>query len=94
MLPHEFDVVLAFEPKPVAQVILAVLRETIGQPGDGPHHRGLWAVLSYGHFAEACNMARSTAQLAVQIAVKKGYLLRQQQDKRTIAYALKWKSLN
>jgi hypothetical protein len=94
MLPQEFDVVLAFEPKPVAQVILEVLRQTIGKVGDGPKERGVWAVLSYGHFAHACNMARSTAQDAVRIAVEKGYLLRRKQDKRTIAYALKWKGLN
>ena len=94
MLPREFDVVLAFEPKPVAQVILEVLRQTVGVLGDGPRDRGLWAVLSYGHFAQACNMARSTAQLAVQIAVEKGYLLRRKQDRRTITYAIKWKSTN
>jgi hypothetical protein len=94
MLPQEFDVVLAFEPKPVAQVILEVLRQTIGKPGDGPQRRGVWAVLSYSHFAQACNMARSTAQRGVERAVKQGYLLRGKHGQRTIAYAIKWRSAN
>jgi hypothetical protein len=59
MLPKEFDVVLAFEPKPVAQVILEVLRQTVGVPGDGPCNRGLWVALSYGHFARTGHIART-----------------------------------
>jgi len=94
MLPREFDVVLAFEPKPVAQIILEVLRQTIGKAGDGPKDRQVWAVLTYGHFAMACNMARSTAQRAVQRAVEKGYLLQAKGNKRSIAYALKWQGTN
>ena len=36
MLPREFDAILALEHKAVAQVVLEVLRQTIGRVGDGP----------------------------------------------------------
>src|SRR2546427_11301291 len=51
MLPREFDVILAFEPRAIVQVILEVLRQTVGRSGDGPLDRCVWATLSYGHFA-------------------------------------------
>ena len=94
MLPKEFDVVLAFEPKPVAQVILEVLRQTVGMPGDGPGDRKLWVALSYGHFARTGHMARTTAQDALNRAVKNGYLLRRRTGSRSLEYSLRWKSTN
>jgi hypothetical protein len=93
MLPREFDAVLAFESKPVAQVILEVLRQTVGKPGDGPGDRGHWAALSYGHFARTGHMNRSTAERALKKAVDKGYLLRRRRN-REFDYAIKWKNLN
>src|SRR5205807_2118484 len=75
MLPREFDIVLALETKAVAQVILEVLRQTIGYPGDAPQDRRLlWVELSYSHFARQGRMSRSTAQRALQHAVREGYL--------------------
>src|SRR2546422_1649996 len=46
MVPLEFSDLLALETKPVAQVLLAIMRCTIGVPGKGPHDRGLWVQLS------------------------------------------------
>ena len=39
MLPPEFDLVLAHEPTHVAQVILEVMRQTVGWVGEGPDNR-------------------------------------------------------
>ena len=94
MLPREFDVVLAFEPKPVAQVILEVLRQTVGVAGDGPGDRKLWVALSYGHFARTGHMARTTAQDSLNRAVKNGYLLRRRIGTRSFEYSIRWKSTN
>jgi len=93
MLPREFDVVLALEPKAVAQVILEVLRHTIGYPGDGPHDRRLWAQLSYSHFARKGLMFRGAAQRGLQEAVTKGYLLRRAVGAKTFEYAIRWKGI-
>src|SRR5262245_18880563 len=49
MLPPEFDLVLAHEPTHLAQVILEVMRQTIGYIGEGPSDRRLWVKLSGGH---------------------------------------------
>ena len=93
MLPREFDVVLALEPKAVAQVILEVLRHTIGYPGDGPHERRLWVQLSYSHFARQGRMSRSTAQRALRHAVKEGYLRHRITGANKREYSLKWKGI-
>jgi hypothetical protein len=94
MLPKEFDVILAFEPRALVQVILEVLRQTIGMLGDGPGDRKLWAALSYGYFARTGHMSRSTAQRALHQAVQAGYLLRRRTSSRTWEYSLRWKSTN
>ena len=94
MLPREFDVILAFEPRATCQVILEVLRQTVGRPSAGPLERCVWAQLSYGHFACTGHMARSTAQRALEHAVKAGYLLRRRTGPQSWEYAIRWKSAN
>ena len=93
MLPREFDVVLALEPKAVAQVILEVLRCTIGYPGDGPHDRRLWVVLSYSHFARKGLMSRGAAQRGLHEAMSRGYLLRRAISAKAFEYAIRWKGI-
>ena len=102
MLPHEFDVVLALETKAVAQVILAVLRHTIGYPGDGPNDRAIWAELSTYDLADTGLMSRSMAQRGLKDALQKGYLLRREmrapntpEDAHVVRYeyAVKWKGI-
>jgi hypothetical protein len=93
MLPREFDVILALETKAVAQVILEVLRHTIGYPGDGPRERRLWAPLSPGHFARKGLMSRGAAQRGLSDAVTKGYLLRRAVSPHAWEYAVRWKGI-
>jgi hypothetical protein len=93
MLPREFDVVLALESKAVAQVILEVLRLTIGYPGDGPHERRIWATLSYSHFANKGLMSRGAAQRGLHEAVAKGYLLRRAIGAKSYEYAIRRKGI-
>jgi hypothetical protein len=78
MLPWEFDVVLALETKAVSQVLLAVLRSTIGYPGDGPKDRAIWAEISTYDLASTGFMSRGAAQRGLRDALKKGYLLRRE----------------
>ena len=93
MLPREFDVVLALESKAVVQVILEVLRQTIGYPGDGPQERRIWVEFSYSHFARKGLMSRGAAQRGLQEAVTKGYLLRRAVSAKGFEYAIRWKGI-
>src|SRR6266571_4970687 len=61
-LPREFDAILALEHKAVAQVVLEILRQTIGRVGDGQAGRQEWATISYRHFARAGLMSRSQTE--------------------------------
>jgi hypothetical protein len=92
MLPPEFDLVLAHEPTHVAQVILEVMRQTVGWIGEGPGDRRLWAKLAYGHFARKGLMAKGDAQRSLNLAVKKGYLQRRH-AKRGYEYAVTWQGV-
>lgn len=93
MIPQEFDLVLAFESPKVSQVILVVMRQTVGYIGNGPGGRREWVRLSYADFAREGLMARSTAQDAVLYAVKEGYLRRQRVGRQGWEYAIKWKGI-
>ena len=76
MLPPEYDVIQALEKKAVVSVVLAVLRRTMGAPGDGPYGRKEWVQLSTHALADATLMAHGAARRGITEAVKKGYLLR------------------
>jgi len=93
MLPPEFDLVLAHEYRQVSQVILEVMRQTIGWLGDGPGDRRLWAKLSYGHFARKGLMSRGDAQRSLAVAVEKGYLQRRRLG-RLWEYAVTWQGVD
>jgi hypothetical protein len=90
MLPHWFHDVMAREPYPVAHVILEVMRQTLGQPGDGPDQRGLWAPFSYRDFERRGRMPKSVAQRALAEAVQKKYLVRRPGPRRSYLYAIRW----
>jgi hypothetical protein len=92
MLPPEFDLVLAHEPPQVAQVILEVMRQTVGYIGDGPGNRRLWAKLSGGHVARKGLMDRSDAKKSLAIAVSKGYLHRRRTG-QNYEYAVSWRGI-
>jgi hypothetical protein len=93
MLPPEFDLILAHEPKEVAQVLLEVIRQTSGWIGDGPGNRRLWVKLSYGHFARKGLLSRANAQRALNTAVERGYVLRRLVGDRTYEYAVHWQGV-
>lgn len=93
MLPPEFDLILAHEPKEVAQVLLEVIRQTSGWIGDGPGNRRLWVKLSYGHFARKGLLSKANAQRALNTAVERGYVLRRQVGKFAFEYAVHWREV-
>jgi hypothetical protein len=94
MLPREFDAILALEHKAVAQVVLEVLRQTIGKVGDGQEGRQEWATISYRHFARAGLMPLSQAQLGIQEALTKGYIQRRPIGSRRFEYSIRWRGTN
>ena len=93
MLPREFDVVLALETKAVAQAVLAVLRQTIGYPGDGLGERSIWASISTHALADIMLMSRAAAQRGLRDALRKGYLLRRPGQGTSWEYAIRWKGM-
>jgi len=93
-LPREFDAILALEHKAVAQVVLEILRQTIGREGDGQGRRQEWATISYRHFARAGLMTSKAAQRGIQGALEKRYILRRKVGERRYEYAIRWKGSN
>jgi hypothetical protein len=94
MLPKEFDAILALEHKAVAQVVLHVLRQTIGRVGDGPDGRREWARISKRDFARAGLMDDKNAWLGIREALKKHYILRRRVGARSYEYAIRWRGTN
>jgi len=94
MLPKEFDAILALEHKAVAQVVLEVLRQTIGAVGDGQDGRQEWATISYRQFARAGLMTSKAAQRGIQEALAKHYIVRRPVGARRYQYAIRWRGTN
>jgi hypothetical protein len=95
MVPNEFAAVLALEPKAVAQVVLEVMRETLGwYDPQGYGERREWARISTRHFVRKGIMSHSAARRGLALALHKGYLRRRRYDRRSYEYALKWRGVN
>ena len=92
MLPREFDVIAALETKAVTLVVLAVLRRTLGVPGNGPQGRQEWVQLSTHALADAALISRSAACRGLTDAVQKGYLLRRRIGK-SWEYSIRWRGI-
>ena len=81
MLPPEFDVLLALERKPVVQVVLEIMRATMGwvdesgeEDENGRPRRREWARLGHRH-SRRCG-SPSQASFGLKTALEKGYILR------------------
>ncbi len=94
MLPKEYDAILALEHKAVAQVVLHVLRQTIGRVGDGHDGRREWAKMSKRDFARAGLMDDKNAWLGLRTALAKHYILRRRVGARSYEYAIRWRGTN
>ena len=92
MLPKEFDVIAALETKAVTLVVLAVLRRTLGIPGNGSLGRQEWVQLSTHTLADAALISHSQARCGLKNAVQKGYLLRRRAGK-SWEYAIRWRGI-
>jgi hypothetical protein len=92
MLPREYDVVAALETKAVALVVLAVLRRTLGVPGDGPQGRKEWTQFSTHILADAALISHSQAVRGLAEAIQKGYLVRRRVG-RSWEYAIRWRGV-
>jgi hypothetical protein len=96
-LPPEYDAILALEPKPVALVVLEVLRKTIGTveyDADGQSRHKEWARITQRHFARAGIMSNKLASQGIKQALEKGYILRRQVGPQAFEYAIRWRGAN
>jgi hypothetical protein len=96
-LPREFDAILALEQKATAQVVLEVLRQTIGTPAydqDGKARRREWATISQEHFARAGLMTNKAAWRGMKEALEKGYIVRREVRAQRYEYAIRWRGTN
>jgi hypothetical protein len=96
MLPPEFEVLLALERKPVVQVVLEIMRATMGWVDDsgeedeqGRPKRREWARLGHRHFTILCG-SPSQASLGLKVALEKGYILRRVTP-QGYEYQIHWK---
>jgi len=97
LLPSEFDAILALETKAVAQVVLEVLRQTIGwvdssgeTDAQGRRKRRLWARLGHKHFEFICGSA-SQAHVGLKRALQEGYIIRRS-CRGGFEYSVKWRA--
>src|SRR6266568_1763411 len=96
LLPPEFDAILALETKAVAQIVLEILRQTVGwvdASGDtderGNRKRRLWAKLGHKHFEFICGSS-SQAHTGLKKALNEGYILRRPCH-GGFEYSVKWR---
>jgi len=97
LLPAEFDAILALETKAVAQIVLEILRQTVGwvdPSGDrderGKRKRRLWVKLGHKHFEFICGSS-SQAHTGLKKALKEGYILRRPCH-GGFEYSVKWRN--
>src|SRR5438128_2010041 len=93
MLPPEFGDLLALETKVVAQVVLVIMRYTIGVPGDGPYDRGLWVKLSIREIALIGHMLPGNVQYGLKVALERGYLKRRAAAGKRWEYSVHWRGI-
>ncbi len=94
MTPPEFTLVLAFEPREVAQVIHEVLLQLVGYPGDSADGRREWVVLSQRHFERRGIMSQAKAQRTLTYAVERGYLLRRRRGPQQWEYGVHYRQVD
>lgn len=99
-LPREFDAILALERKPVAQIVLEVMRRTVGYvdpsgavDAQGRPARVEWAPLTHQHLTAICGGSPSNAQAGLKIALAKRYIERRRAQDRPhgpYEYRIRW----
>jgi hypothetical protein len=91
MTPPEFTLVLAIEPREVAQVIHEVLLQSVGYSDERGDGRREWVALSQRHFERRGIMSHSEAQRTLTYAVEQGYLLRRRRGRQQWEYAVHYR---
>jgi hypothetical protein len=96
-LPPEYDALLALERKAVAQVVLEVMRQTIGfvdrdgEPdAQGRPARVEWAILTHKHFQLALGASPTQVNTGIKIALERKYLERKYAGRGRWEYRIRW----
>jgi hypothetical protein len=96
LLPPEFDAILALETKAVTQIILEVLRQTIGWvdssgsiDANGHRKRREWARIGHKHFEFICGSS-SQAHTGLKRTLQEGYIIRRS-CRDGFEYSVKWR---
>ena len=96
LLPPEFDAILALETKAVAQIVLEILRQTVGWvdasgglDANGHRKRREWARLGHKHFEFICGSS-SQAHTGLKKALQEGYIVRRPYH-GGFEYSVKWR---
>jgi hypothetical protein len=74
MLPPEFDAILALETKAVAQIVLEILRQTVGYYDEKTDRRE-WAKLGHTHFHKL-GLSKLQTNTGLKTALQQGYIIR------------------
>jgi len=98
LLPPEFDAILASETKAVAQIVLDILRQTIGwidpsheKDERGKYKRRQWVKLGHKHFEFICGSS-SQAHTGLKKALQEGYIVRRPCN-GGFEYSVKWREI-
>ena len=96
-LPPEFDAILALERKSVAQVVLEVMRRTVGfvDPDGEPDDKGRparveWATLTHKHFQLAMGASPTQVNTGIKIALDRQYIERRYVGRGRWEYRVRW----
>ena len=98
LLPPEFDAILALETKAVTQIVLDILRQTIGwidpsheKDERGKYKRRQWVRLGHKHFEFICGSS-SQAHTGLKKALQEGYIIRRPCH-GGFEYSVKWREV-
>lgn len=90
-LPEGMIQMALTEPVAVVRVVLLVLQRTMQSTGSFPPREPYYVKLSYGYFMRGGRMSQQSVWRGLQIAVERGYLLRERVGKQQWKYAIPWK---
>src|SRR5262249_30161860 len=89
---QEFQALLGWESKAVAQIVYEIIAQTVGWHTPlNPAATESWVLLSLRHFEHTCIMPPSQVLKGLTLARERGYIVRRPAG-RAYEYALHWRT--